>query len=202
MIRELGHYDIGEYYGFNQEWYPDFMMNKGGCAATTAAEICIYLKKYCGIGTLYPYDAGAVTFDDFNRFAMEMKPYLKPRIGGVDKLSIYTEGFEKYLRDKGENRVVLEEYGGEHTLAEAEETLKAAIDAGMPVSFLMLANEDNTLYDYIWHWFLLNGYDTDEGKCAVKVATYGESVWLDFARLWNTGYKKKGGMVLFHLTDK
>ena len=68
MKRELGHYDIGEYYGFNQEWYPDFMMNKGGCAATTAAEICIYLKKYCGIGTLYPYDAGAVTFDDFNRF--------------------------------------------------------------------------------------------------------------------------------------
>lgn len=54
LIRELPHYEIGGYYGFNQEWYRDFTMNKGGCAATTAAEMCLLFKKYFGIATLYP----------------------------------------------------------------------------------------------------------------------------------------------------
>ena len=30
----------------------------------------------------------------------------------------------------------------------------------------------------------------------VKAVTYGSFEWLDFAKLWNTGYDRKGGLVL------
>ena len=34
----------------------------------------------------------------------------------------------------------------------------------------------------------------------VKAVTYGGYEWLDFAKLWNTGYKRKGGLILFKET--
>ena len=200
MIKQLTHYTIGTHYGFDQDWYPDFAMNKGGCAATVAAESCLLFKKCLGIDTLYPYDAENVTFDDFNRFAMTIKPYIRPRIGGVDRLSLYINGFGKYLRDCGETRISMEGFPGDASEATAKETLIAQIDLGLPVPFLLLAHQDQTLYDFIWHWFLLNGYDRDGESLRVKAATFGEWQWLDFDQLWNTGKDKKGGMILYRLS--
>ena len=53
---------------------------------------------------------------------------------------------------------------------------------------------------YVWHWFLLTGYD-DAEKFFVKVTTYGESKRVELAELWNTGFERKGGLILFSLTD-
>lgn len=35
----------------------------------------------------------------------------------------------------------------------------------------------------------------------VKLVSYGEFVWVDFDRLWNTGCKKRGGLIIFALHD-
>ena len=87
--------------------------------------------------------------------------------------------------------------------------------------------------DYVWHWFLLTGYDcadsdgrdgesTDASEARnrqtkttesrsrgeystetvfsamkVKAVTYGEYRWIDFERLWDTGFAKRGGLILF-----
>ena len=31
----------------------------------------------------------------------------------------------------------------------------------------------------------------------VKAVTYGEYRWIDFERLWDTGFAKRGGLILF-----
>ena len=53
----------------------------------------------------------------------------------------------------------------------------------------------------MWHWFLLIGYSDEESEETprrhVKAVTYGEWAWVDFDRLWDTGYEQKGGLVLY-----
>ena len=56
---------------------------------------------------------------------------------------------------------------------------------------------DSALKDYVWHWFLLTGYEEYEDVMMVKAVTYGSYQWLDFDNLWDTGYTNKGGMILY-----
>ena len=51
--------------------------------------------------------------------------------------------------------------------------------------------------DHIWHWFLLNGYDDTGDAFLVKTVTYGGFEWLAFGELWNPGFSKRGGLVLY-----
>ena len=43
---------------------------------------------------------------------MKMKPYLRPRVNGVNKLWMFTEGFGSYLSDMGEHSLRMEEFPG------------------------------------------------------------------------------------------
>ena len=49
----------------------------------------------------------------------------------------------------------------------------------------------------MWHWFLLIGYKEYDDNIMVKAVTYGNYEWLDLNELWDTGYEKKGGLILF-----
>ena len=42
---------------------------------------------------------------------------------------------------------------------------------------------------------MINGYDENENGFFVKAVTYSSFEWLDFEKLWNTGYDFRGGMV-------
>ena len=81
---------------------------------------------------------------------------------------------------------------------EAAEKLRAEIDAGYPAACLILKHKNPKMEDFVWHWFLLIGYETDDekGHLSVKTVTYSEAQWLDFEELWETGYREKGGLVL------
>lgn len=48
MKKELEYFYIEDSYGGNQEWFTDFMMNRGGCGALTACDTCLYLHLYQG----------------------------------------------------------------------------------------------------------------------------------------------------------
>ena len=67
----------------------NFLMKFGGCAALAACDTCIYLAAKQGWKQIYPYNIAHLCREDYDRFAMKMKPYLRPRIGGVDRLSLY-----------------------------------------------------------------------------------------------------------------
>lgn len=210
MKRELDYFYIGDSFGGNQDWCRDPMMHLGGCAALTACDICIYLALKKGLTHLYPFDAHRITKKDYLRFSKMMKPYLRPRSHGVNRTELYTDGFRRYLSDMGDTRVVLDEFDGTVNVLDGWETVKSQIDDEMPIAYLMLKHQDQSLADFVWHWFLLVGYEEtcEDDLCSrekivskrmVKTATYGEGLWLDFDNLWKTGFDEKGGMVLVEM---
>ena len=136
------------------------MMRIGGCGAETACDSSIYFALHRGLAGIAPENAASITKDAYIRFAYEMKPYLSPRMSGIDRLDIYMEGYAQYL---------------------------------------ILNHRSKALHDYVWHWFLINGYDDTNGSFLVKAVTYSKYEWLDFQQLWNTGHERRGGLVLYHL---
>ncbi|MBR1759474.1 MAG: hypothetical protein IJ744_12245 [Lachnospiraceae bacterium] len=198
MKRELGHFYIGESYGGDQEWFADAWMKVGGCGAVTACDLCIFLAKYHGMKELYPFDANNVTMEEYLDFGMQMKPFLSPRASGIDRTDIYIDGFYAYLSSLGTWPVHLQGISGEEDVETAVSLIKDQIERGYPVPYLMLLHRDKKLDDYMWHWFLLNGYEEKGETFLVKVVSYGKPVWMNLRHLWRTDRKRKGGVVLIN----
>ncbi|MBQ4361629.1 MAG: hypothetical protein II787_01785 [Lachnospiraceae bacterium] len=205
--RELEHFTIGGSYGGNQTWFRSFMMRLGGCGAETACDLSIYLELHKGAGGLCPLDVHALTRRGYVDFAHEMERYLWPRRTGIDKLSIFTEWYGKFLRDRSGAAagtgapgnsfgISLEAFDGSEPYERAAENVISRIDAGFPIPTLVLRHQDKAFKDYVWHWFLINGYEEREETVLVKTVTYSEYQWLDLKKLWDTGYENRGGLVL------
>lgn len=199
MKRELDHFYIGASYGGNQDWFPTFMMRIGGCGAETACDSSIYFALHRGLSSVAPENAAAMTKDDYVRFAYEMKPYLSPRMTGIDRLEIFISGYARYLRDKGETRLTMSPFSGGEPYEKALNAVKRQIDDGYPVAALILNHRDKRLEDYVWHWFLINGYDEAQDDFLVKTVTYSHYRWISLRDLWNTGFHRRGGFVLFKI---
>ena len=108
MKHELPHFQIGDSYGGNQDWFPTFMMRIGGCGAETACDSSIYFALHRGVTGIAPDSVSTLSKDDYVRFAYEMKPYLSPRMSGIDRLEIYAEGYAEFLHDRGETRLTIQ----------------------------------------------------------------------------------------------
>ena len=197
MKKELPHYKIGSSYGGNQEWFSTLSMKLGGCAAETAIECCIYFDKYFNT-KLCPFDVESISRRDYAEFGKIMKPYLHPRMSGIDSLSIYLDGFGEYLKNRGSD-ISLSGLEGSESCDVAKSALISQLDAGIPVPFLCLNHREQRFKDYQWHWFIINGYEQFEDELMVKAVNYSMWEWLDFNALWNSGRTRKGGMVLIKL---
>lgn len=204
MKKELNYFWIGESYGGNQEWFTTFMMRIGGCAAETACDSCVYFAKRLGKTHLYPYNLTEIVKEEYVAFSNIMKPFLRPRLGGVSRLELYTEGFQQYLKTVGEENISLRTLPGHRPLDKAKEVIKSQIDKNIPIPCLLLKHKNPRLKDYTWHWFLLIGYyNFEKGrKPMVKAVTYSKAVWLPLDELWDTGYLKRGGLILYNLGEK
>ena len=196
MRTELEHFYASGNYGGNQNLLKDYFMMMGGCAAVSACDSCIYFDRTFGTH-LYPFDKENISMQDYRCFTCIMKPYLRPRITGVDRLELFIEGVEDYLHDHGGEKIRMEGFDGNRSYDEAKEAVARQIDDGFPIPFLLLKHQNPVFDDFVWHWFILNGYKDDDRGFQVKAVTYGVYRWLDLKKLWNTGYKRKGGMILF-----
>jgi len=197
MKVELPYFFIGNSLGGQQEWLPEYMMRIGGCAAVTACDCSIYFELYKGVKNLYPFDKQKILKADYIKFTDAMKPYLHPRWSGIDKLSIYIDGFGKFLQDRGVENLTLSGWEGDANFESTHLILKYQIDNGFPVPCLTLNHKNPLLDDYVWHWFLLTGYEIVNGNWFVKAVSYGYGRWLNFDLLWDTGFDKKGGLIIF-----
>ena len=198
MKKELDYFYIDGKYGWNQEDFKNLWMNKGGCACVTACDSFVYLRKYLGKDNLYPYDIENVNSLDYVDFSNDVKPYLRPRWTGIDRLEIYVDGISDFLEDIDEHSISLSEFSGDNDIEDAVKIVKSQIDKKMPIPMLVLMHKNPKFKDFVWHWFLLTGYEEDGEKFMVKVVSYGSYRWFDFKELWNTGYKRKGGLILFN----
>lgn len=196
MKKTIAHFYIHSDFGGNQQRMLDPLLYFGGCAALTACDLCIDLALHHGLEHLYPYNPKQIEIKEYRRFAGEMKTFLHPRIRGINQLGQWSDGFTAYLQSKRENGVSLTALHAGTAQARAQTALCAQIDKGIPAPFLMLNNRQKALRDYVWHWFLITGYQWEETQLKVQAATYGSARWLPFSALWNTGYEKAGGMLL------
>lgn len=199
MRTELRYFTIGDSYGGNQDWMADHWMNIGGFAALTACDSMIYFSLVRKQKDVCPFDPQTITREEYMDFGMQMKPYIRPRFAGVYKLNMYISGLKDYLKNRGmDQAITMEELRGIRPYEEAREAVVRQIIRGFVVPCLTLNHQDPEFDDYVWHWFILNGFDeTDDGRLMVKAATYGEYRWLDFKKLWDTGYERRGGLVLY-----
>ena len=88
-------------------------------------------------------------------------------------------------------------FEGYNEYEDAKSIVKMQIDNEYIVPMLMLKNANAVVRDYVWHWFLLGGYDEVDYKFMVKVITYGDYRWIDFEDLWNSGHRRKGGLIIY-----
>ncbi len=193
--RILKYFTIEGTPGGNQDWLPEWDMNKGGCGAVTACDVCIYLARLGNFRTLYPFDAERLSRPDFIRFAKIMKPYLSPRYHGIDYLETYICGFNDYLHDTKNSSLMLEGLSGNVGYEAFAEAITDQIDRNIPVPFLMLNHHDITLDDFEWHWFNLAGYESTDGDINVMTVTYGEYQWFSLRKMHDTGHDRKGGII-------
>lgn len=203
MKHELEHFYVEDSYGGNQDWFRSFMMRIGGCAAETACDSSLYFAIHKGVKKMYPFfDLETITRESYVGFAHLMEPYLKPRISGINSLEIYIKGYSAYLDHRGFKGLEMYGLSGEEPYDEAETAVREQIDAGYPIPTLILNHRNKALSDYVWHWFLINGYDDSDGKFLVKAVTYGGWRWLELRELWDTGYSRKGGFVIYELIEE
>lgn len=205
MKKELEYFTIENSFGGNQDWFTNIVMNIGGCAAATACDCCIYFAMQRGMEVLYPLDIHNLTKGDYKKFSQMMKPYIRPRAGGVKKLEWFIDGFQKYIHDVNEAnadrisekiQIDMKPFPGDKSLQEAKEFIKTQINREIPIPCLLLKHKNTELFkDYIWHWFLIVGYEETENDLLIKTATYGEAVEFSLSEMWDTGYEEKGGLV-------
>ena len=201
MWKEIPYFRIEGAFGGNQDWFTNIVMNMGGCGAATACDCCIYFARFLGLKELYPFDVDALSIQDYKDFSQIMKPYIRPRVGGVKNPQWFIDGFEKYIRDVNEKtgsqiRIDMDIFDGERSVDEARTLIMEQIDHRMPVPCLLLRHQDVKQFkDYTWHWFLLVGYEDLEEDLRIKTATYGEAEEFSLKELWDTGYEEKGGLI-------
>ncbi len=201
MWKEIPYFRIEGAFGGNQDWFTNIVMNMGGCGAATACDCCIYFARFLGLKELYPFDVDSLSIQDYKDFSQIMKPYIRPRVGGVKNPQWFIDGFEKYIRDINEKtgsqiQIDMDIFDGERNVDEARTLIMEQIDHRMPVPCLLLRHQDVKQFkDYTWHWFLLVGYEDLEEDLRIKTATYGEAEEFSLKELWDTGYEEKGGLI-------
>ena len=74
-----------------------------------------------------------------------MKPYLRPRWGGIDRLDMYIDGMGQFLSDRGDDDITMDPWSGDKTADETKDVIKAQIDAGWPIPHLVLHHNNPKL---------------------------------------------------------
>ena len=198
MRKELPYFTVEGAFGGSQEWFTqDQWMRLGGCAAVTATDCSLYFALYKGRRLACPQAKTKLSRQEYISLGMAMKPYLRPRYSGIDRLDIYEKGFGRYLEDRGVSDIRLEDWDGNRSYSATLDVVKKQIDTGWPIPVLTLKHRHPSFSDLVWHWYLFTGYEVFEDTCVVKVTTYGTWRWLDLKELWHTGYRRRGGMILF-----
>ena len=142
MLKELDYFWVGEEYGGRQSLLPDFIMRFAGCAAVTACDSLIYMALYKNKNKLCPFSTDKLRGRDYVSFFKTVKPYLRPRFGGINKLDIFVNGFRKFLKEHGPTVLDVLPWSGDQTEQNTVDTIRRQIDRGFLIPYLLLHHQN------------------------------------------------------------
>ena len=163
----LPYFTIDGHFGGSQSWMLDPQMRLGGCAALTACDLCIQLSLFHGDTMLFPFFGQSLDKSLYRKFSAVMKPYLHPRMTGVDTLQLFLDGFGRYLQTIPNQPLHLPPFYGDKPVQEAKEAVLDRLKNGYPLPCLLLNHKNKRLSDFVWHWFLLVGCREEQGRFQV-----------------------------------
>lgn len=193
MKHELQILTIDGAYGGDQHWFRHPMMRLGGCSTVCACHLAAELALRFGKTALYPYETEIITKAQFRKFAKTMYRYVYPGRRGMPETGMFEAGFSAYAASTGET-VRYETLSGEADAAAAEAFIRAAVDGGRSVQYLLLEHCAPDVDDIEWHWFTVTGYDDADGFDII-FSTWGERRQENLAKLWETGKEERGGLL-------
>ena len=183
------------HYGANQIWYRNLLQRKAGCGPTCAAHLIWYFAS------ARPEYSGLVTRDcrdkaGFRGLMEDTWRYVTPGFGGVNKLSVFTEGVIRYGRERGFSLgcSVLEVPANPEerpTNTQFFDFLEKHIRRDEPVAFLNLNNGGVAGLD-TWHWVTLVGVDREAGTALMY--DQNRRLVIDIRR-WLSATTDRGGLV-------
>ena len=180
-------------WGANQEWYGDLWQRKAGCGPTAAASLLFYQKQNQRLMHRQPLLSSRQNLlDQMN----ELWNYITPGHGGVNRVSMFTEGLEKYRAEVKENfkvqaLEVAEDPAQRPQWTTVSQFLEEALKRDEPAAFLNLcAGEEKRIDD--WHWVMISALDPQTG-----VVTFFDESQIKEAdlSLWLRTTTKRGGFV-------
>ena len=180
-------------WGANQEWYGDLWQRKAGCGPTAAASLLFYQKQKQRLMHRQPLLSSRQNLlDQMN----ELWNYITPGHGGGNRVSMFTEGLEKYRAEVKENfevqaLEVAEDPAQRPQWTAVSQFLEEALKRDEPAAFLNLcAGEEKRIDD--WHWVMISALDPQTG-----VITFFDESQIKEAdlSLWLRTTTKRGGFV-------
>lgn len=182
-----------KYFGGDQDWYKSFWKRLAGCGPTTASTITMYeTRKIEGTANY--------TKLQFIDLMNTMWQYVTPREKGVSSTDIYTEGYDRYIKENSinlsEHKVMNIEPNG-HSIIEVFEFLSKAIDNNHPIAFLNLDNGGIKALES-WHWVTIVGisYNGSTNELYATIADGEEKKEINLG-IWLEKTTKGGGFVYY-----
>ena len=194
------HSDSVEYFGSNQEWFPDAWQRMSGCAPSVTANIFLYhyqkaeADRYCS-----KKDLLALMEETWN--------YVTPGEGGLPSTSKFAEkvkdfGCSHNLKLDSRILKVPADKSRRPSLNEMIDFITQALEQETPVAFLNLCNGEVETLDK-WHWVTITAlkYDKDAATATAMISDEAISKEIDMA-LWLATTTMGGGFVYFLLDEK
>jgi hypothetical protein len=198
MVYTLQHPEIFEimdsktnrlFYGCDQDWYTTKWQQLSGCGPTVATNMVIYIlkKQYA-------------TRSEYVELMRDVRKYVTPTIGGVNRTSIYYRGLARCFSNNNypmEYRYLnVPKKAHRPSFDQITEFINFALKNDRPIAFLNLHNGKVVNLE-AWHWTLIveSHLDSESGS-TVMILDNGEKKTIDL-RLWYDTTTNDGGFVYF-----
>lgn len=186
-------------YGTNQEWFPTVWQRMAGCGPSVAGNLLLYHGR-SGRFNL-PID---VKDQESLILLMEYTwKHITPGVRGVNKTSMFYEGLETILEERGSNLEhislnVNKDKGKRPTLEQLSRFIRIGLESDSPLAFLNLSS--GTVKDLEdWHWMTCFALEeSDDGRQELSLSNNGILQTIDLG-VWLETSSLGGGFV--YLSD-